>query len=84
MTSTFKPDNYEGLLRESLPLKHLQPMQVFDRSTTGFASSDPALRMKGRTLEAEVGGAADRVSLLAERRQAEDEERENALANIKH
>ena len=39
-------------------------------------------RMKGRTAESDAMGTEDRTSLLAERRQAEDEERENALAKV--
>ena len=43
----------------------------------------PSQVMKGRTAESDAMGSEDRTSLLAERRQAEEEERENALAKIK-
>ena len=83
VTSTFKPDAFERLLGESLPLSHLQPMQVCDRVSGAVQLSGAHQTMKGRTAEGDAIGSDDRTSLLAERRQAEEEERENALAKVK-
>ena len=82
VTSTFQPDNYERLLGKSLPLSHLQPIQIFDSTSQRPPALAPdAMRMKGKTADGEL--TEDRTSLLAERRQAEDEDRENALAKVK-
>jgi hypothetical protein len=82
LTSTFKPDSYARLLGEALPLAHLQPIHIVERMGN-LELTGAHERMKGRTAGADAEGIADQISLLAERRQAEDEEKENALAKVK-
>ena len=84
VTSTFKPDNYARLLADALPLEHLQAVAIVERASAAPLKLSGAHEMfKGRTAEADAIGEADQISLLAERKQAQEEERENALAKVK-
>ena len=80
VTSTFKPDNYDRLLKDSLPLDKIQAISICELKRGALGLSGAAA-MKGRTQAGDL--TEDRTSLLAERRQAEDEERENALSKVK-
>lgn len=80
VTSTFKPEAYDRLLHESVPISKLQPIQIRDRASSGVHLGAAHLMMKGRTAEGEL--TDDRTSLIAERRQAEDEQRENAMTKV--
>ena len=84
VTSTFKPDNYARLLADALPLEAMQAIAIVDRSGSAPLKLAGAHEVfKGRTAEADAIGGDDQISLLAERKQAEEEERENALAKVK-
>ena len=83
VTSTFKPESYERFLKESLPLDKLQAICICDRVSGETKFAAPHLMMKGRTADGDQNNLTeDRTTLLAERRQADEEERENALAKV--
>jgi len=53
VTSTFKPANYEALLQDSLPLQHLQPIEIFVPSEAARAA---ALAGEGATNSGPLSG----------------------------
>ena len=62
----------------------MQAIAIVDRSGSAPLKLAGAHEVfKGRTAEADAIGGDDQISLLAERKQAEEEERENALAKVK-